>query len=84
MKTYTFQVVIEPDEDRWRAYSPELEEYGGATWGYTREEAEQNIREVLVMVLETMLEDNDIIPETAVAAADKGLAAEGDLVAVTV
>ena len=31
MKTYTFQVVIEPDEDRWRAYSPELEEYGGAT-----------------------------------------------------
>ena len=64
MKTYTFQVVIEPDEDRWRAYSPELEEYGGATWGYTREEAEQNIREVLVMVLEDMIEENDPIPES--------------------
>ena len=63
MKTYTFQVVIEPDEDRWRAYSPELEEYGGATWGYTREEAEQNIREVLAMVLEDMIEENDPIPE---------------------
>ena len=81
MKTYTFQVVIEPDEDRWRAYSPELEEYGGATWGYTREEAEQNIREVLVMVLETMVEDNFVIPETA---AENGLAPAGKLVAVTV
>ena len=81
MKTYTFQVVIEPDEDRWRAYSPELEEYGGATWGYTREEAEKNIREVLAMTLETMLEYNLAIPGTAV---ENGLAAEGDLVAVTV
>ena len=41
MKTYTFQVVIEPDEDRWQAYCPELVQYGGATWGYTREEAEK-------------------------------------------
>ena len=81
MKTYTFQVVIEPDEDRWRAYSPELEEYGGATWGYTREEAEQNIREVLVMVLETMVEDNDPIPETS---AENGLAPAGKLVEVTI
>ena len=81
MKTYTFQVVIEPDEDRWRAYSPELEEYGGATWGYTRADAEKNIREVLVMVLEDMIEENDPIPETA---ADKSLATEDNLVAVTV
>ena len=81
MKTYVFQVVIEPDEDRWQAYCPELVQYGGATWGYTREEAEQNIREVLVMVLETMVEDNDPIPETA---AENGLAPAGNLVAVTV
>ena len=81
MKTYTFQVVIEPDEDRWRAYSPELEEYGGATWGYTREEAEQNIREVLVMVLETMVEYNYEIPGTPV---ENGMAPAGNLVEVTV
>ena len=81
MKTYTFQVVIEPDEDRWRAYSPELEEYGGATWGYTRADAEQNLREVLAMTLETMLEYNLAIPGTAV---ENGLAAAGDLMAVTV
>ena len=81
MKTYTFQVIIEPDEDRWRAYSPELEEYGGATWGYTREEAEQNIREVLVMVLEDMIEENDPIPELP---EDPGIISAELQVAVTV
>jgi hypothetical protein len=24
MKTYTFKVVVEPDEDRWHAYCPAL------------------------------------------------------------
>lgn len=81
MQTYTFQVIIEPDEDRWRAYSPELEEYGGATWGYTREEAEKNIREVLAMVLETMVEHNYTIPETV---AKNGAAPVSGSVAVTV
>ena len=81
MKTYIFQVVIEPDEDRWRAYSPELEEYGGATWGYTREEAEKHIREVLAMVLETMVEYDYAIPETA---AKNGAAPVSSLIAVTV
>ena len=81
MKTYTFQVVIEPDEDRWQAYCPELVQYGGATWGYTREDAEKNIREVLALVLEDMIEENDPIPETA---AENGLAPAGNLVAVTV
>jgi hypothetical protein len=36
LTTYTFRIVVEPDEDRWRAYCPEL-----ATWGYTNEEALQ-------------------------------------------
>ena len=68
MKTYTFQVIIEPDEDRWRAYCPDLEEYGGATWGYTREEAEKNIREVLAMVLKYMLEKGYPLPQTPATA----------------
>jgi predicted RNase H-like HicB family nuclease len=49
--TYTFKVVVEPDEDRWRAYCPALEEQGAATWGYTREEALQHVREVLEMIV---------------------------------
>lgn len=81
MKTYTFQVIIEPDEDVWAAYCPELVEYGGATWGYTREEAEKHIREVLAMVLETMVEYDYAIPEMA---AKNGAAPAGSLVAVTV
>ena len=57
MKIYTFSIVIEPDEDRWAVYSPLLKEKGGATWGYTKEEALKNINEVLEMVVESMIED---------------------------
>ena len=56
MKTYVFRVVVEPDEDRWFAYCPVLEEKGGATWGYTREEALRNIREVVEMTIESLIE----------------------------
>lgn len=81
MQTYTFQVVVEPDEDVWAAYCPELVEYGGSTWGYTREEAEKHIREVLAMVLETMVEHNYTIPEPI---AKNGATPVSNLVEVTV
>jgi predicted RNase H-like HicB family nuclease len=55
-------VILEPDEQAWRAYVPELEEKGGATWGKTREEALGNIREVAQMVIESMLEDGEPLP----------------------
>lgn len=51
MTTYTFNIVVEPDEDRWRAYCPVLESEGAATWGHTREEALTHIREVLEMIV---------------------------------
>jgi len=63
MKTYTFRVVVEPDEDRWFAYCPVLEDKGGATWGYTKEEALKNIREVVEMTIESMIEHGESIPE---------------------
>jgi predicted RNase H-like HicB family nuclease len=63
MKTYTFRVVVEPDEDRWFAYCPVLEDKGGATWGYTKEEALKNIREVVEMTIESMIEHGEPIPE---------------------
>lgn len=43
MKTYTFKVVVEPDEDRWHAYCPALKGKGGSIWGHTREEALKHI-----------------------------------------
>ena len=63
MKSYVFRVIVEPDDDRWIAYSPVLEDKGGATWGYTEEEALENIRQVLQMTVESMLEHGEPIPE---------------------
>jgi predicted RNase H-like HicB family nuclease len=62
-KSYVFRVVVEPDEDRWHAYAPALVAQGGATWGYTKEEALTNINEVVQMVVESLVEHGDPIPE---------------------
>jgi predicted RNase H-like HicB family nuclease len=75
--TYTFRVVVEPDEGRWRAYCPSLEAQGAATWGYTREEALQHIREVLEMIVAELVEDGKPVPPDAEMS-------EEPLVAVTV
>ncbi len=63
MKSYVFNVVVEPDEDRWHARVPRLEGKGAATWGNTRDEAFKNIREITQMVVEDILEDGEPIPE---------------------
>ena len=56
MKTYSFKVVVEPDEDRWHAYCPALVNQGAATWGYTEQEALQQIQEVVQIVVESLVE----------------------------
>jgi predicted RNase H-like HicB family nuclease len=53
-RTYTLAVVVEPAEGAWHAYCPTLLDYGAATWGVTREEALEHIREVVGMVAEHM------------------------------
>ncbi len=62
MKTYTFKVVVEPDEDRWHAYCPALQEYGAATWGNTRDEAFLHIQEVVHMIIDELREDGIALP----------------------
>jgi predicted RNase H-like HicB family nuclease len=59
VKSYVFRVILEPDEDAWRAYLPDLESRGAATWGNSREEALRNINEVAQMVIESMLENGE-------------------------
>jgi predicted RNase H-like HicB family nuclease len=77
MKSYVFRVVLEPDADAWRAYVPELEANGTATWGDTKEEALRNIQEVARMVIEDLRDDGKPVPP--------GLTeADQPLVAVTV
>jgi predicted RNase H-like HicB family nuclease len=68
MKTYTFKVVVEPDEDAlgnpaWHAYCPALESIGAATSGRTRDEALKNIDEVVHMIVEESLEEGRPLPE---------------------
>ncbi len=63
MKSYLFEVIIEPDEDVFDAYVPVLEERGASTWGYTKEEALKHIQEVTKMVIESMIEDREKIPQ---------------------
>ena len=69
MKTYNFKVVVERDEDfdgnpsGWHAYCPALEKVGGSTWDETPEEALKNISDVVHMVVESMLEHGEHIPE---------------------
>ena len=62
-RTYIFKAVVEPDEDRWFACCPTLEDEGVATWGYTSEEALKNLGEVLEMTIESMTDHGEPIPE---------------------
>ena len=55
--TYTLAVVVEPAEEAWHAYCPTLLDYGAATWCTTREEALEQIRAVVTMLVERMAEE---------------------------
>jgi len=69
MRTYSFKVVLEPDEDTqgnpaWHAYCPALETLGGATSGRTKQEALTNINEVVRMIVQELIEEGKPLPET--------------------
>ncbi|MEX2300972.1 MAG: type II toxin-antitoxin system HicB family antitoxin [Bryobacterales bacterium] len=70
MKKYVFQVVVEPDEDRWSAHCPALGVQGAATWGETREEALRHIQEVVQMIVNELIEDGESIPEEVEGSAE--------------
>jgi len=55
--------VVEPDEDVWHAYCPALLNQGGSTWGMTREEALAHLREVIQLVVESLVAHGESIPD---------------------
>ena len=69
MKSYTFKVVLEkdkwPDEPEaeviWRAYIPILP--AAHAWGDTQQEALENLRNAVDLIIEDMLERGEPIPE---------------------
>lgn len=62
MQTYTFRVVVEPDEGGYHAYCPVLRRYGAVTQGATESEALKNINEVVQMIIDELTEDGIALP----------------------
>ncbi len=60
MESENFPIVVEQDEDVWRVYVPGLESRGASTWGYTKVEALNNIREVMLMIDEELAEEGNM------------------------
>lgn len=81
MKSYNFKIVVEPDDDKWHAYCPALEQFGAATWGNTREEAIKHIHEVIQIVIGELREDGIPAPESPI---DQVQVLEDDRLAITV
>lgn len=90
MRTYSFKVIVEPDEDAsgnmvWFAYCPALESVGAATSGSTREEALKNINDVVHMIVQEFVEDGKPLPEGPGDAVDvMEISQEAPRIAVTV
>lgn len=66
MKTYTYRIIIEPDErDTFHAFVPALP--GCHTWGETLEQARKNALDAIDVYIRSLLADGEKIPE------DKGV-----------
>ena len=81
MKTYTFKVVVEPDEGGFHAYCPALRHLGAVTQGATEEEALKNIHEVVQMIVDELQEEGAPLPSSS---SDDGEVSDRTRVAVTV
>ena len=65
MKSYVFKVVVEADEFEdgrpgFSAYCPALE--GAYTWGHTKEEVLERIREAVKLIVDELLDEGKPIP----------------------
>ena len=64
VKTYVFRVEVEQEEDgRWSAEIPALP--GCATWGTTKAEALEALKEGAQAYLEVLAEHHDPLPQEA-------------------
>lgn len=69
MKTYTYRIIIEPDEkNTFHGYVPALP--GCHTWGNNMEETRKNIRDAIFVYLRSLMADGERIPE------DRGVEAD--------
>ena len=62
MKTYTFRVIIEPDENNtYHGFVPSLP--GCHTWGESIEETKENLKNAIKCHVQGLLLDDEPIPE---------------------
>lgn len=61
MKTYTYRIIIEPDEKGFHGFVPLLR--GVHTSGKTIEETKENLQDAVQCHLEGLLKDNITPPE---------------------
>ena len=62
MRTYTYRIIIEPDEkNTFHGYVPALP--GCHTWGKTIEATRVNVRDAIDAYLRSLQSDGEIIPE---------------------
>lgn len=61
--TYTYRVIIEPDEDVFHAYAPALP--GCHTWGATIDEARMMIRDAIDVYVRSLVADGETVPQDA-------------------
>ena len=62
---YSFTPTLQEEDDgRWSVWIEDLP--GCATWGYTKEDALQSLRDAVILVLEDMIECGETIPLTNV------------------
>ncbi len=62
MNSYAFRVIVEPDDGGWHASCPVLESRGAYTWGESQEEALNNIRNAVQMVVDDLLDGGEAVP----------------------
>ena len=61
MKSYTYRIIIEPDErGTFHGYVPALP--GCHTWGESIEETRANIRDALSVYLASLIDDGEPVP----------------------
>jgi len=61
MRTFLLKVALKEEEDgRWSASIPALP--GCSSWGYSRQEALDNIRDAAEIYIEDMIESGEAVP----------------------
>jgi predicted RNase H-like HicB family nuclease len=60
MKTYTYRIIIEPDGDEFHGYVPALK--GCHTFGATIPEVQANLKDAILVYMESLREDGLEIP----------------------